>query len=269
MKKEILSYYEQNDEVNRLSSYGGQLEFARTQELVKRFLKPPPGLVLDVGGGSGPYSCWLAKEGYAVHLIDPVPFLVEQARQASNKQPEHPIISCSIGDARKLDYSDGIADAVLMFGPVYHLTERTERLAALSEAFRVLKKGGMLFTVGISRFASALDGLFQGFNNDPDFLRIVEQDLKDGQHRNATDKTADFTDAYLHLPNELLEEIKEAGFQEPNLFAIEGPAWLLPNLEFYWTNTERRESLLKIIRKMESEPAILGASAHMLCIAKK
>ena len=47
---EVLSY-EGFDEESRLTRGGGLLEFARMQELIRRFLPPPPSVVLDVGGG--------------------------------------------------------------------------------------------------------------------------------------------------------------------------------------------------------------------------
>ena len=135
---EILSYYERIDEANRLAKAGGQLELARMQELIRRFLPAPPRVVLDVGGGPGRYSCWLAEQGYDVHLVDPVEKHVKQARQAFRSQPDHPLASSTLGDARSLNHADGSADAVLLMGPLYHLTDRNDRLSALCEAHRVL-----------------------------------------------------------------------------------------------------------------------------------
>ena len=54
---DILSYYGGYDEANRLAKGCGLLEGIRMQELILRFLSPPPGVVLDVGGGPGKYSC--------------------------------------------------------------------------------------------------------------------------------------------------------------------------------------------------------------------
>ena len=76
---------------------------------------------------------------------------------------DKPIQSISLGDARNLEWGDGSVDVVLLLGPLYHLPVRSDRIAALSEAFRVLKPGGLLFAVGISRFASTLSGLIDGF----------------------------------------------------------------------------------------------------------
>jgi hypothetical protein len=74
-----------------------------------------------IGFGSEPYAYWLAKAGYEVHLMDPVDLHTEQAKEASNQQPEHPIVSISLGDARAPRFSTMSADAVLLLGPPYHL----------------------------------------------------------------------------------------------------------------------------------------------------
>ena len=54
-------------------------------ELLDRLLPGPPARLLDVGGGPGTYAAPLARRGYRVHLVDPVPLHVEQARQAAGR----------------------------------------------------------------------------------------------------------------------------------------------------------------------------------------
>ena len=73
LRPEVLAHYEVAAESGRLDTSVGRLELARTQEIIGRFISPPPGVVLDVGGGPGAYAMWLAGRGYEVHLIDPVP----------------------------------------------------------------------------------------------------------------------------------------------------------------------------------------------------
>ncbi|MCI0559532.1 MAG: class I SAM-dependent methyltransferase, partial [Nitrososphaera sp.] len=229
----------------------------------------PPAVIADVGGGPGVYSCWLARRGYQVHLVDTVPLHVEQARQASQSQPEHPIASLTVGDARQLNHPDGSVDGVLMFGPLYHLTDRKDRITALREAYRVLQKNGLLFAAGISRFASTLDGLMQKLFDDPEFVHIVQCDLVDGQHRNLTNNPIYFTTAFFHRPEELKVEVEEAGFRHEKTLPIEGPAWLLQNFEDHWRDPKRRERLLDAVRWIENEPSLLGVSAHLMAIAHK
>ncbi|HTS04621.1 MAG TPA: methyltransferase domain-containing protein [Candidatus Eisenbacteria bacterium] len=269
IQQRIVNFYTEADEASRLRTGWFQLEHARTQELILRHLPMPPANVIDAGGGSGIYACWLAARGYQVHLIDAVPKHVEQARAASDSQPEHPLTSAKMGDARHLDHPDSSADAVLLLGPLYHLIEKEDRLACLREAYRVLKTGGMAWAAGISHFASLLDSLTHGFFDDPAFAPIIERDLEESQHRNPTGNPLYFTDAYFHRPGELSRELLAAGFQVLEIVAIEGPGWLARDFDGLWNDPAQRERLLNVVRKVEKEPSILGATSHIMAIGKK
>jgi ubiquinone/menaquinone biosynthesis C-methylase UbiE len=148
----------------------GQLEFERSKRIILRHLPKPPGVVVDAGGGTGPYCFWLSEVGYQTHLVEPAQKLVEQAKSRAHEvsaalRPE----TFTVGDARKLWCSDGFAEAMLMFGPLYHLTDASECMTALREALRVLKPSGILFAAGISRAASFSDGMNSGALGDPSF----------------------------------------------------------------------------------------------------
>jgi ubiquinone/menaquinone biosynthesis C-methylase UbiE len=266
---EITAHYAEGREATRLSHGRGQLELARTQELLRRHLPDPPATILDVGGGAGVYACWLAAQGYEAHLIDLMPLHLEQARLASDQQAAAPLASVRLGDARRLDQPDESADAVLLLGPLYHLTERRDRVLALAEAKRVVRPGGLVLAVGISRFASLLDGLHRGFLDDPSFVSLVERDLKDGQHRNPTNHPGYFTTAFLHHPDELQAEAREASLAVEEVAAIEGPADLVDDFERWWSDPQRRERLLWAIRAVEHEPSLLGVSSHIMVVARK
>jgi ubiquinone/menaquinone biosynthesis C-methylase UbiE len=265
----IVGHYSGADEASRLGSGWFQLEHARTQELILRHLPPPPATIIDAGGGAGVYACWLSARGYRVHLIDPVPKHVEQAQDASALQPDSPLASAEVGDARRLSHVDNSSDAVLLLGPLYHLVDREDRLACLREAYRVLRPGGLVWGAGISRFASLLDSLSSGFFEDPAFAPIVTRDLEDGQHRNPTDKPIYFTDAYFHKPGELSRDLLAAGFQVVEIVAIEGPGWLARDFDRLWSNPHLRERLLAVVRKVEREPSVLGATSHIMGIGRK
>jgi len=269
LEQEIQRYYDETDESSRLGTGFFQLERARTQELILRHLAPAPVTVVDAGGGAGTYACWLATLGYRVHLIDPVWKHVEQARAASAKQPEYGLASAELGDARQMQLPDGSADAVLLLGPLYHLTNREDRVACLREAHRVLRPGGMAWGAGISRFASLFSGLAEGFFDDPVFFPIVAQDLQDGQHRNPSGNLQFFTSAYFHRPGELSRDFLAAGFQVVEVVAIEGPGWLARDFDRLWQDHTQRQRLLDAVRKVEREPSILGATAHMMAIGRK
>ena len=266
---EFFEHYSSGYEAQRLQSGSSLIELVRTQEIVMRYLPEPPAVIFDVGGGPGIYACWLAEQGYEVHLIDVNPIHVELARQASQRQPEAALASIEVGDARNLKRSDASADMMLMFGPLYHLTERFDRLTALREAYRVLRSEGLLIAVGISYFTSALDGMRQGFFDDPVFTRIVERDLMDGQHRNPTNNPNYFTTAYFYHPDELRTEVEESGFLHEKTLPIEGLLWLLDNVVNNFADIKQREQFMKVARLLEEEPSLLGASAHLMVVARK
>lgn len=268
-EERIVRYYGEADEESRLRTGWFQLEHARTQELILRHLPPAPTTIVDAGGGSGVYACWLAARGYRVHLIDVVSKHVEQARAASAQQGAHPLASAEVGDARHLPQADGSADAVLLLGPLYHVVEKEDRLACLREAYRVLRPGGLLWGAGISHFASLFDSLTNSFFDDPKFASIVERDLADSQHRNPTDNPLYFTDAYFHRPGELSRELLGAGFRVVEIVAIEGPGWLARDFDRLWNDPIQRERLLDAVRKVEREPSILGATSHIMAIGRK
>jgi SAM-dependent methyltransferase len=266
---EVLGYYALGGEQGRLEEAYFPLERARTQELVARFLPPAPGVVVDVGGAAGAYAFWLAEQRYEVHLVDPVPLHVEQARATSDARTSGRLASVRMGDARRLAFGDGSADAVLLLGPLYHLTDRVDRLTALAEARRVLKPGGVVFAAGISRFASLLDGLRGSIFDDEAFARIALRDLHDGQHRNDTGVPAFFTTAFFHHPVELAAELQEAGLGLHGIFAVEGPGALVPDFRRRWDDPGSRERLLDLVRRVEREPALLGVSPHILAVGRR
>jgi SAM-dependent methyltransferase len=262
----IRAYYGRGEEDGRLRDVRGQLEFLRTREILRRRLPPAPARILDVGGASGVHAAWLAADGHRVHLVDPIELHVEQARAAASAQPQAPFTAAT-GDARALEEPDGSADAVLLLGPLYHLTERADRVAALGEARRVLRPGGMAFAAAISRFASLFDGLRQGFLADAEFRVALERTLRDGQHRNPTGHPEWFTTAYFHRPDELGDEIREAGLELVEVVAVESVGWLVGRER--WDDPDWRAIVLEACRTAEAEPALLGSGGHLIAFARR
>src|SRR5215471_19090605 len=245
---EVLEYYALGLEDRRLGEGKGPLERARTEELLARYLPPVPAVVLDVGGGTGHYALWLAARGFTVHLVEAVPLHLELAGARSAAQAHAPLASIVQGDARHLEWPPNAVDAVVLLGPLYHLTTATDRLDCLREAWRVLRPGGRLIAALISRFASTLDGLISHLFEDPHFASIAWEDLERGLHHGIGEKY--FTTAYLHHPADI------------QLLAIEGPGWLLQDFESQWAKPASRQFILEAVRRTERERTMLGASSH-------
>jgi ubiquinone/menaquinone biosynthesis C-methylase UbiE len=264
---DITNYYSRGKERDRLTRDENKLEHLRTQQLLTRYLPKAPATIYDVGGGAGVYALWLANQGYKVHLLDIMPLHVQQALEAS-EQLEIDLKDVVLGDARHLPYADSSADAVLLMGPLYHLTEHEERMQALWEAYRVLKPGGLVFAVSINRFASTLDGLFDEKFSDPTFLAVSERTLRTGQHRSPEGKTF-FTTAYFHHPHEFHDEVQDAGFEMVQLLGIEGAGRLIQNFDVLWDDPVKRDWVLHIAEKLEGEETLLGISNHLMAIGRK
>jgi ubiquinone/menaquinone biosynthesis C-methylase UbiE len=266
--KEIEAYYLQNRESERLSNEWGELERLRTQAILAQYLPPAPAVILDVGGGTGVYAVPIAKQGYEVHLIDPVDLHLRQARAYATESGVA-LASITQGDARHLEVPSSSADAVLLLGPLYHLVEHSDRLQGLRESRRILKPQGVLLAASICRFASLIDGLSRGFFRDAEFRKIVAADLTCGQHCNPTNKAAYFTTAYFHRPEELAAEVGEAGFDDVQILSVEGPAWGTALFREAWNDTVQRQSLMGFLSLIEHEPSVHGASAHLMAVARR
>ncbi len=158
-----------------------------------------------------------------------MPRHIEQALSATAEAT--PLASATIGDARHFDFAEASFAAVLVMGPLYHIIEHSDRILVLKKALRVLDLGGVVFAAAIARYASALDGLHSGFIDDPRFREIVDRDLTDGRHHNPTDDLRHFTTAFFHHPDELCNEVGQAGFTDVEVLSVEGISWASPDLE--------------------------------------
>ena len=148
-----LANYNTGIEVGRLHRGLGLIEFARTKEILLEELPPAPAVIYDVGGAYGEYAFFLAEKGYEVHLFD---LAEEHIRLAKANENAAILADAVVADARRIPRKDASADAILLFGPLYHIVEREERARCLVECRRLLKSGGKLFTANITCFSTAL-----------------------------------------------------------------------------------------------------------------
>ena len=257
----VIRRYEVDDEAGRLWRPGvGELIRLRTWDILDRFL-PSTGDIADIGGGPGTHARYLLDRGYTPVLVDPVPHHIDQARQATGGEVE-----CLLGDARQLDLPSAAFDAVLLMGPLYHLPEREDRLLALREAHRVLRPGGVLISEVITRHAWILDATAKGLIADPAQREIFEVNLNHGLSTDPEKLRDGGFWAYFHRVEDVIPEHVDAGFGDITLLGVEGHAWLLANLPDL---LEESQHLLDVLRLVESEPALLGMSGHLIAASAK
>ena len=262
MDEGLVEYYSDRRELDRLEHGSGLFEAARTQELLSRYL-PSGAALLDVGGAGGYYAEWLARSGHSVRLLDPVPLHVAEARRRAGT-PQ--LFEAEVGEAGNLPALDASVDAVLLLGPLYHLTKRDDRLQALCEAARVCVPGGLIFAAAISRLAPPLDGIGKGWIVDEHKLTTVKLQMRDGASGDHQDGFPAVS--YFHSPDELMQEASDSGLAVEGVYGLEGPTWFLPDIEARWHDVGMRERMLWLARELEREPSALALSAHLLLVAR-
>ena len=146
-KDYLSNYYEQYDEDGRLLSKHGKIEYITTMKYIEKYLNP--GMrILEIGAATGRYSHALAQKGYQVDAVELIEHNIEIFKQ--NTLPGENI-TITQGNAMDLSaFADDTYDITLLLGPMYHLYTDQERKAAISEAIRVTKKGGIIFAAYVN-----------------------------------------------------------------------------------------------------------------------
>lgn len=259
----VRAYYDARgeSELHRLDNpYEGVVE----REIHRRAFEaaiPSRARVLDLGGGPGHWSIWLARRGHQVVLADISPRMLELAREqfaAAEIAPEA-ILEM---DARDLShFAGGEFDAVLALGPFYHLVEAADRARAASEIHRVLRPGGLLFATVMIRYSWLIAMILEG---GADRLTDAERLLETGVYRNHD--PGRFTEAYLHRPEEVAPFFEQNGFETVGLTASQSFLNLVQEqvAELHQRDPNAYEALLDMAHRSAGDPAVRGLSGHLL-----
>jgi ubiquinone/menaquinone biosynthesis C-methylase UbiE len=248
----------------RLSRH--RVEYAVTLRALRDTLAPR-ARVLDVGGGPGRYAVALAAAGHRVTLLDLSPRMLERARDHARDRRVQ-LEGYVEGNAMDLSrFDNGSFDAVLLFGPLYHLPAADDRLRVLREAQRVLASGGALLAAFVTRYGP-LRELARG---NPSMLikqaRRYEMLLETGVFPEAEDDERLFNGYYARW-EEIGPMLEAAGFAAPRLLAAEsilerieervaalrGPAW---------------EAWADLAYALADDPGLLAACTHLLAITRR
>lgn len=159
-KDYLTNYYERYDEESRLLSKHGRVEYITTMKYIDKYLQP--GMrILEIGAATGRYSHALAQKGYRVDAVELVEHNIEIFRQKTMEGEPVTVTQCNAMDLR--GFKSDTYDMTLLLGPMYHLFTTEDKRKALSEAIRVTKKGGLVFTAYCMGDASVLSyGFIRG-----------------------------------------------------------------------------------------------------------
>jgi len=159
-EEKLIEYYNKFNEDKRLNTKHGQVEFLTAMKYIHNYLKPNDK-ILDVGAGTGKYSITLYNEGYDVTAVE----LVKHNLRVLQKN--EPNIKAYQGNATCLKFNDNSFDIVLLFGPMYHLISEEDKIKALKEAKRVVKKDGLIFiSYCMNEYAVITHGFIDNYINE-------------------------------------------------------------------------------------------------------
>ncbi|MCE2494674.1 MAG: class I SAM-dependent methyltransferase [Alphaproteobacteria bacterium] len=250
---------------------GGAVEFAVTCHALATHL-PLNARVLDIGGGPGRYTIWLAERGHLVSLADICPELLSIARNKISQAGADAMVEEVVeADARDLSHwADNSFDAVLSLGPFYHLPDPIDRMRAVSELRRVLRDGGPAFVALIPRYAFLRRTLAMPDERrhlaQPDFIKRL---LEDGVFIN--DIPGRFTEGYGALPDEVSPFFEQHGFTTLALLAAEGIAANSQAAlsELATSDPSTYQAARDLIMRTSSDPSILGMATHLLYVGRR
>jgi len=262
----VRAYYDLFDENARLESPEGQLEFARAKELLRRHL-PTSGRVLDLGSGPGRYAEFIAGLGHRVVLADVSQSSLDLARsRMARADLASQVDGYDVTNSTDLPYQRDEFDAVVAFGPFYHLLGEQERQSAADEIRRVTRGSGTVLAAFIPRI-SGLVGLMHRAAKDGSQVpaATLRKVAETGAFRNESDHG--FQEGYYSHPDECVELFQSAGFETVEVISLrsiaDGRSDLLSGL-----SDEFREAALSIAADWSRDPSVVATSGHAVYVGK-
>ena len=253
----LVNYYNKFNEDKRLNSRHGIVEFTTSIKYIEKYLnKMNNPKIIDIGAGTGKYSVYLHNKGYDVTAVELVKHNLKEIEK-KNKDIKTYLLNAT--DLKKIN--DNTYDLVILFGPLYHLITKEEKIRAINEAKRVLKKNGIIMIqYCMADYAIIKHGFMENF---------ILEEIK--ENRITSDFKLNFKDDDLYSYS-TLDEINElnsiCNLERIEIFTPDGPTDYIRN----YINTMSDEvfnKYLDYIYSISNKKELLGASSHLVDIIKK
>lgn len=266
----VRSYYDASDEWGRFDTPAGRLEFDITLSIIAGNV-PQRAEILDLGGGPGRYTIALAELGHGLHLADLSQGLLDVAKQKIDALGLDNVRSIHQVNAVDLRvYADASFDAVLVFGPLYHLTEEAERHACVREVRRVLKENGVVFAAFIPRLSGAI-GVADRMFRSP--AKVSAQTLDRVFERGVYNNLADWgwQEAYFPTSAELGSLFDGNGFSKVLLRSVRGWGDTMEEqiCRLRDESPEKYAKVMEWIDKTAEDAAVVEMCGHAIYVGRR
>jgi ubiquinone/menaquinone biosynthesis C-methylase UbiE len=255
--KEVIEFYNKYDEDNRLKSKTHLPEYLITMKYIKRYLTPN-SKILEIGAGTGRYSIALADMGYDITSVELVPHNIEILK--SKIKAEHKI-KVFEGNACDLSFiEDNTYDIVLLLGPIYHLFNDSDKHKALSEAIRVTKKGGVIY----SAYCNNDTCVYKLFYKKKIMQYIKDERIDEDFHTvSSPDEIFE-----LYRKSDIDKLMKNYDVTRLHFVGVDMLSYLYSN-KLNLLNKKEFEEYMKFLSVICEREDLVGFSQHMLDVFKK
>jgi len=253
---QIEKYYNKFNEDKRLLSRHGQVEFFVAVNYIEEVIQGRDNLnIFDIGAGTGRYSGYLADKGHNVTAVELVQKNVSQIKS------KNPNIKVKQGNALNLKFKDETFDIALLFGPTYHLFSHEDKLKAINEAKRVVKKNGFVLIMYLTNDYAVVTYAFKEGN----LKQCLEENKLDENFKTITNEK----DLYSYVRLEEINDLKnDANMARYKIIGVDGPTdYIRPTINKM--NEEEFDIYKKYVLSIAERAELLGASSHILDILKK
>lgn len=255
-EKELINYYNKFNEEKRLTTKHGQVEYLTAMKYIHDYIKNKSNKIIEIGAGTGRYSVALSNEGYDVTAVE---LVKHNLRVIESKNSN---VKCFLGNAIDLSkFEDNSFDAVLIFGPMYHLIKVEDKIKALNEAKRIVKKNGLIF---ISYCMNEYAVLTYGFKENH-IIECKNNNLIDDNYHCISKNN----DLYSMVRIEDIDMIKNScNLKRIKIISQDGPAEYMKSIINKMDN-ETFDEFMKYHLSICERYELLGSSRHILDILKK
>lgn len=256
-EENLIVYYNKFNEDKRLNTRHGKVEFITSMNYILKYLKKFKNpSIIDIGAGTGKYSIYLSNKGYDVTAVE----LIKHNLRFIEKNSEK--VKAFEGNAVDLSrFNNDSFDITILFGPMYHLISKEEKIKALEEAKRITKKNGYIFVqYCMNEYAVITHGFI-----DNNILKSIKNNKLDDKFHVLSDSK----DLYSYVRLEEINELnKIVNLKRVKIINTDGPSNYIRS-SLNKLSEEEFELFIKYNLSICEKKELLGSGYHITDILKK